>query len=202
MFGLNLQEMLLTLPWILLALSFHEFCHAWVSHRLGDPTPEQEGRLSLNPFAHIDPIGFIFLLFFRFGWAKPVQINPYYYKNPMRGTLWVSLAGPGANFILAILFTVIIRVGQPLGIPFELLRYFVTGLYITLGLGFFNLIPIPPLDGSKVLRYFLKGNLGSYYDRFEPFGMFILLFLLVTPVIGNILPSIIEGAIGLLLWGV
>jgi Zn-dependent protease len=179
MFDFDIQSILLTLPWIILALVFHEFCHAWVSYRLGDPTPRWEGRLSLNPLAHIDPFGLIALIIFRFGWAKPVMINPRYYKNPMQGTLWVSLAGPGANFILAIVFAVIIRIMVLLGFSGQIVVFFIWGLVITLNLGFFNLIPIPPLDGSKVLRYFLRGSAGYQFDRLEPYGFFLLVIFLL-----------------------
>lgn len=174
----DIAQIILTLPWIILALVVHEFCHAWTSYRLGDPTPQQDGRLSLNPLAHIDPIGMIFLIIFRFGWAKPVQVNPQYYRNPMRGILWVSLAGPGGNFLLAVLFAIIIRVSIMFEVPFIFIQYFFSGLAINLGLGIFNLIPIPPLDGSKILRYFLKGSVGYTFDRLEPYGIFILLAFL------------------------
>jgi Zn-dependent protease len=181
MSNFNLWNLLLPLPWIILGLSFHEFCHAWVSNRLGDPLPEQQGRLTLNPLKHIDPIGLIAIVLFRFGWAKPVEINPRYYKNPLRDTVWVSLAGPVGNFILALLFTVIIRVMPLFNISDQLINYMGIGLYFSLALGFFNLLPIPPLDGSKILRYFLKGSAGYQFDRLEPYGFFILIILLIIP---------------------
>jgi Zn-dependent protease len=179
MFGLDFRGIILALPWILLSLVFHEFCHAWASNRLGDPTPKQQGRLSLNPFVHIDLIGLFALIFLRFGWAKPVQINPKYYQDPMKGMLQVSLAGPAGNFILALLFAITIRIMLYMKINNEITAYFGLGLWYTVALGFFNLLPIPPLDGSKVLRYFLRGSAGYFYDRFEFFGIFILLFLLI-----------------------
>lgn len=198
MFGINILNIILMLPWILLALVFHEFCHAWVSFRLGDPTPKYEGRLSLNPLAHIDPFGLIALIIFRFGWAKPVQINPLYYKNPMKGTFWVSLAGPGGNFLLAVIFSIIIRMLLIIGISGQIVGYLVVGLGYNLALGFFNLIPIPPLDGSKILRYFLKGSAGRFFDQLEPYGFFILIIFLMLQWHSIILVPLINTALYLL----
>ena len=144
----------------------------------GDPTPRQEGRLSLNPLVHIDFIGLLAIIFLRFGWAKPVQINPRHYKDPMKGMLQVSFAGPAGNFILALFFAIVIHTMLYLNINQDITSYFGIGLWYTLMLGFFNLIPIPPLDGSKVLRYFLRGSAAYYYDRFESYGIFILLLIL------------------------
>lgn len=187
MFDFNLKEIILTLPWIILGLAFHEFCHAWMSNRLGDPLPAQEGRLTLNPLKHIDPIGLLAIIFLRFGWAKPVQINPRYYKNPLRDTVWVALAGPMGNFILALLFTLVLRIMPFFNIANSLINFIGVGLFYSLSLGFFNLIPIPPLDGSKILRYFLRGNSGYHYDRLEPFGIYLLLILLFIPSLLNVL---------------
>jgi Zn-dependent protease len=179
MLGINyFKEIILDLPWILFGLVFHEFCHAWASNRLGDPTPKQEGRLSLNPLVHIDLMGLMALVLLRVGWAKPVQINPRYYKNPMKGMLEVSLAGPVGNFILALLFAIIIHTMIFLNLGNWLISYMCRGLWYTIMLGFFNLIPVPPLDGSKVLRYFIRGSAAYYYDRFESYGVFLLLVLL------------------------
>jgi Zn-dependent protease len=182
MSGMNyfyFKEIILNLPWILLGLVYHEFCHAWVANRLGDPTPKQEGRLTLNPLVHIDLLGLLALILLKVGWAKPVQINPRYYKDPMKGMLQVSLAGPAGNFILAIIFAVIIRIMFFVNMDSQIISYIIRGLWFTIMLGFFNLIPIPPLDGSKVLRYFLHGSAAYYYDRFERYGVFVLLILLI-----------------------
>jgi Zn-dependent protease len=199
-----IYSIILSLPWILLAFSFHEFCHALVSNRLGDPTAKAEGRLSLNPLVHIDLIGMFALIFLGFGWAKPVQINAKYYKHPMNGMLLVSLAGPVGNIILAFLFALIIRLSQPLGLydlfhrimlvsnqGISLIEFLSIGLSINLSLGFFNLIPIPPLDGSKVLRYFLRGRVGYLFDRFEPYGFYVLIGLLYFGIFNYILTPLI-----------
>jgi len=179
MTGFSLKTLILSLPWIVLGLVFHEFCHALVASRLGDPTPGQEGRLTLNPLVHIDLIGFLALVFLRVGWAKPVRINPRYYKNPMKGMLQVSLAGPGGNFLLALFFAIIIRAMIYFNVSSWYISYMDLGLWYTIMLGFFNLIPIPPLDGAKVLRFFMRGQIAYYFDRFETYGVFVLLLLLL-----------------------
>lgn len=181
MFDFDFRSLLLHLPWIILGLAFHEYCHAWMSHWLGDPLPVRQGRLTLNPLKHIDPIGLLAIIFFRFGWAKPVEINPSYYKNPLRDTVWVSLAGPFGNFILALLFIFIIRLMPFFNVSDQLINYMGIGLYYSLMLGIFNLLPVPPLDGSKILRYFLRGSVGYQFDKFEPYGFFVLILLLIIP---------------------
>jgi Zn-dependent protease len=166
-------EMLLRIPALLIAITFHEFAHARVSYSLGDPTPKQTGRLSLNPLAHLDPVGLLMLWIFRFGWAKPVQINPYYYKDPKKGVLLVSLAGPLSNLVLAF-FTLIF-----LKLDFITSSFAVNFVYIlfvyNLGLAVFNLIPVPPLDGSKILVNLLPGNPNNFFYKIEAYGPVILI---------------------------
>jgi Zn-dependent protease len=169
----DISFLVLSLPVLLVVITIHEFAHAFVADRLGDPTPKLAGRLTLNPIAHIDPLGLLMLVLVRFGWAKPVPINPYNFRNPRQGNLLVSLAGPASNFLFAWILAIILR-NTPLpagGILTGLITY---AIWISLALGVFNLIPIPPLDGSHVLEYFLSPyQLESYY-RLQQYGFLLL----------------------------
>lgn len=173
---------------ILIALVFHELAHGYISHKLGDPTPSRDGRLTLNPMAHLDLFGTICMVVFHFGWAKPVQINSQYYKNRKLGTVLVSLAGPCMNFILALIGTILIAL-LPETIFSLFLYYFVS---INTSLGVFNLIPIPPLDGSKVLGAVLPEEIYFGYMRYEQYGMFLLMILLMTGVLTPILTVLVN----------
>ncbi|HBL35437.1 MAG TPA: site-2 protease family protein [Firmicutes bacterium] len=193
----ELSTLILYIPIILLSLVVHEFAHGMVSYRLGDPTPKIQGRLSLNPLAHLDPFGTLMLLVtmirgFGFGWAKPVMIDPRYYRNPLKGSMLVALAGPAANITLALLFGLPLRLLNmgfwPLrlnpDLTIILIQFFYTGLILNLSLAFFNLLPIPPLDGSRLVRYFLRGQALLFYLRLERYGfiiLFALLFLFNEP---------------------
>ena len=197
--------MLMSLPAILFALSMHELAHGWVSYKLGDPTPKMQGRLTLNPMAHLDLVGTLFLIFLHFGWAKPVQINSKYYKHPRTDIVLVSLAGVTMNFILAILSAAIFAgfekyFGMPnLNSPSHLYDIFMMMIYygvlINIGLGVFNLLPIPPLDGSKVLFSVLPYRFYNFILKYEQYGMFILLILMVT----NVLSAIMDPTMNFLL---
>lgn len=136
---------IISLASVLIALTIHEFAHAWAANNLGDPTARLEGRMSLNPLAHLDPIGTLTLIFFGFGWGKPVPVDSYNLKNPRRDSALISLAGPGSNFILTLLLA---GINLVFPLPLYILRPLMT---INLGLGLFNLIPLAPLDGSKIL---------------------------------------------------
>ncbi|MBD3391074.1 MAG: site-2 protease family protein [Chitinivibrionales bacterium] len=146
---------ILRIPVILLALTVHEYCHGWVAWLKGDSTARDAGRLTFNPFAHLDIFGTLMLLFGPFGWAKPVPVNPYNLDNPRRDSVYVSLAGPVSNIVLALAFGFTFRILVGTGAARSMHPYaavfFQLAVIINLGLSFFNLIPIPPLDGSKIL---------------------------------------------------
>ena len=205
--GSNPLLYLYAIPAVLLALSFHELAHAYVSYRLGDPTAQRLGRLTMNPLKHLDPFGTLMLLIsmysgFGFGWAKPVPIEPTYYKNHKRGTVLVSLAGPASNLLMAFLFSfpmayIALKNGltasdafnSSLGIYgndfsaqsilFNICRFF---YMINIGLAIFNILPVPPLDGSKVLTAVLPADLYFRMMRYENYiGMAFLAIMLLKP---------------------
>lgn len=190
-----LQQALYSLPAILIALSFHEWAHAYAAFRLGDPTARNLGRMTVNPLHHIDPIGFVMLLLVRFGWAKPVPINPRNFRNPRRDDTIVSLAGVSVNFLLAFISMLFIYIFVVLGgtnaAIANILYYFCT---INLGLMVFNLVPIPPLDGSHVLENLLIRKVGPRPFVFlARYGSIILLVLLITGILTSILGTVVYG---------
>ena len=185
----QLQSLLFTAMGVLPAIVIHEYAHGWISYKLGDPTAKQAGRLTLNPLKHLDPLGVLCMLFFHVGWAKPVPINPWYYKNKKKGIITVSLAGPLANFILAFVMLLagglLMKYGAygfTIGWFFYQLCYY--SAIINIGLGLFNLIPIPPLDGSKVLEE-LWDKAVEFYYHYQPYWRWILMLLVVTGVLSK-----------------
>lgn len=183
-------DFLYRIPALLIAMSFHEFSHGYVADRLGDPTPRQSGRLTLNPLAHIDPLGLLMLWILKFGWAKPVPINPLYFKDRQKGVLLVSLAGPLSNVLLAIVSRILMIVFKDISILYQLLYI----LYIyNLIFAVFNIIPVPPLDGSKVLWSLLPPKGAYMLSQYEMYGQVILLILVFTGVIGQILGPLMNA---------
>lgn len=180
MFNLpNPQDMALMLPGIILGLTFHEYAHGMVAYRLGDRTAYDMGRLTVNPLAHIDPVGFILLFLAGFGWAKPVPVNPVNFRGDMRrGMLLVSLAGPGTNLLLALASAVVLGFSVLWRVPYlDAIIYYMVQINVVLAL--FNLLPIPPLDGSKVLAGLLPGSQDWLY-KMEAYGTIILILLIFT----------------------
>lgn len=193
---------LLTLPGIIIALSFHEFAHAWVSDRLGDPTPRRQGRITLNPFAHIDWIGFILLLLVGFGWGRPVEIDPSYYKNRRRDEFLVSIAGVTMNLIVAVLFSIparlMVKAVGGAGVPDIVYNIYLMIFYtvsINLVLMIFNLIPCPPLDGWGIVTQLFRLDRKKWWYNVYRYGTFILLALIMF----NITDIIITPAVSALL---
>ncbi|WP_297237764.1 site-2 protease family protein [uncultured Faecalicoccus sp.] len=192
MFNFDWEGILVTVIAVVSAMSIHEMAHALVSYWLGDPTAKSQGRLSLNPFRHIDWLGVLCLLLFHFGWAKPVPVDASYYKDRKTGIIWTSFAGPVANFLLAFL-CVLIYMGLIRFVPSFvisdagsfLLTVLATSAGMNIGFGLFNLIPVPPLDGSKVLFSFLPDD--QYYRFIEgsPFFMLILIVLIYLGILSG-----------------
>ncbi len=189
MFDFSLTELIAGLPGLILALVIHEYAHARAAVAFGDLTPKIMGRLTLNPVAHIDPIGLIMLLLVRFGWAKPVVINPNNFRNPRRDDLLVSLAGPMANFALAFLAMLIwaVLIKMHVGLTTGTLLVLQLIVLFNINFGLFNLIPLPPLDGSHVLSYFLPYSLAQKFWSLERYSFLILIVLIMTPVLTMIL---------------
>ncbi|MCF7936377.1 MAG: site-2 protease family protein [Synergistales bacterium] len=189
----NISQLLLSVPAVLWAITFHEFCHGYVAYRLGDPTAKMQGRLTLNPLAHLDPIGALMLLIFRFGWAKPVPVNSRHFKNPKRDMLFVSLAGVTGNILTAIAVGLLIRVAPGLVTAnTAVFQFLLIMIFMNLGLAFFNLLPIPPLDGSKVLYAVLPAKTLHIYFWLERYGMWVLLGLVFFGVIQAILGPLVR----------
>lgn len=198
-------QILAGIPAILVAITFHEYAHGKTAALLGDPTPATQGRLSLNPLKHLDFMGTLMLVLVGFGWAKPVQVNPFYFRGDrQKGMLYVALAGPLMNLVLAYLSAVALRL---FGHTHVFLYFFLSFLmwYNTM-LAIFNLIPLPPLDGSKILAGLLPLNKSNFFYQLEAYGPLILLLLLATGILGDIIRPIIYGVLDLIQiaasWGI
>ena len=199
-----IQQLAIQLPPLLFALTVHELAHGWVAFRLGDPTAKMAGRLTMNPLKHPDPLGVLAFVIMKIGWAKPVPVDPRYFRNPQKDMLLVALAGPGANVLLALASALLARVlvsvpVLPLFVLQPLVGMLVASVWINIMLAVFNIIPIPPLDGSKVLMGVLPPEAARSFARIEPFGFFILLALFYTGVIGALILPIIRFSNNLLL---
>lgn len=193
----NVIEMLIVAVITIISITIHEFSHGYASYLMGDDTPKVYRRLTLNPFKHLDVIGAICLALFHFGWAKPVPINPHNYKNKKLGVVIVSLAGPISNLILAFLATVV-------WIVFAAGNYYLIFAmqmlaFLNLGLAVFNLIPIPPLDGSRIVSVFLSERARNKYNSIEKYGVIFIFVICLIPVLGSLFTAILDfGVKGIL----
>jgi len=214
-----IQKIVIMAPPLVFAIVLHEVAHGWVANRLGDHTARDRGRLTLNPVSHVDLFGTIImpiLLYlsthgkFVFGYAKPVPINPFNFKDPKKGMAFSSLAGPGVNLIMAIAFAFFLRVVLPniegfiprsewesIGLPIILMLGY--GVLINVGLALLNLIPVPPLDGSRIVYWLLPDTMASAYYRLERFGMLIILALFAFNILGYLIWPIMQPVLDILL---
>ena len=190
-------EKIISLPGLFIAIIFHELAHGYTAYKLGDPTAKEAGRLTLNPLKHIDIVGFLFMLVFKFGWAKPVPINPSYFKKRKRDTILVSLAGPLTNFIIAIISAFIISTNIIKNSIF--IDILIITLWYNIMLGVFNLLPFPPLDGSKVVASILPVKWEYKFYKYERYLYLILVFLVISNTIDKILGPLINISLNVLL---
>lgn len=200
----SIETFIFVLPAVIIALSFHEFAHAWMADKLGDPTPRLQGRLTVDIRKHIDIWGLLMLLVFHFGWGKPVETNPRYLKDPKKGVALISLAGPLMNIIIALISIVILAKMQ--NIASDKVSMLLSAIFsINAGLAVFNLIPIPPLDGSKIITIFLPPKTYYRYLEFQAqYEMYLIigLFLLIsTPIFSVPLTFAVNliGSLGILI---
>ncbi|MBO5515801.1 MAG: site-2 protease family protein [Schwartzia sp.] len=200
MFGFNLMEIVAGLPGLIIALALHEYAHAWAAVKMGDFTPKMMGRLTLNPMAHIDPIGIVVLLIARFGWAKPVVINPHNFRDRKKGEILVALAGPAMNFLLAFLSLGVMiflthRMRMEMSYGLRAVLWLIVVYNINFGI--FNMIPLPPLDGSRILMAVLPYEMQYRFAALERYSMIIFIIFIATPILGYILVPIAQFLLGL-----
>ncbi len=208
----TLIQFLFVIPCVLIALTFHEFAHGYMAYKLGDPTAKNFGRLTLNPLKHLDPIGTICMIFFHFGWAKPVPINSRYFKKPRRDMALTAAAGPIMNFILAFFGMLVCRILTKIFVAFPAqsdfvyyIQYAALTLFsyfhmLNLSLGVFNLIPIPPLDGSRIFYIFLPPKWYFGVMKYEKYIQLALLVLLWTGLLSRPLSAAVSWISGGMQW--
>jgi Zn-dependent protease len=193
MFGMNfdLPTVLTYVIILVIGISLHEFAHAKVADMLGDTTPRMHGRVTLNPLSHLDPIGSLMMVIAHFGWGRPVPINPYALtRRTPAGVMWVSLAGPMSNVLLALLGAIPLRLGITSPLPPQPFlpssqAFFTAFVFTNLFLALFNLIPLAPLDGDKILDYFMPPSVSRFFDTIRPYGpMILILLLFIGPTLG------------------
>lgn len=203
-------QLIILAPPLLLALTVHEFAHGYVAYRLGDPTAKAMGRLTLNPLKHLDPLGTLAFFFIKIGWAKPVPVNPTYFRNPRKDMLWVALAGPAVNLALAIFSALATKLVWFIAatIPYSQLaeailvplnQVLMASVWINLVLCIFNFLPIPPLDGSRILAGILPPDMARSYASVERYGFIIILVLAFSGLLSKMIMPVISFARNILL---
>lgn len=191
-----ITEILTIIPGVIIAMSFHEFAHAFAAYKMGDQTARLAGRLTLDPVSHIDPIGFLMLLLGGFGWAKPVPINENNFSNRTFGVFLVSIAGVAMNILIATLTLIFAALTAPMLNSPEYEQVMYSIVWINIAFAAFNLLPIPPLDGSKILAAFLPTNKRYLLYQYERYGFVIMVLLIMTGALHILLDPIISGVIG------
>ena len=204
-----IADKIIMIPMVLIALMFHELAHGWVSIKLGDPTPKYQGRMTLNPLAHLDPVGTLLMVLTGFGWAKPIEINPRYYKDSKKGMALTALAGPVTNFLLAvvamliygIIFVIYLKTGI-FGNSMSTISYVVMR-FVMLNLCFmvFNFIPIPPLDGSRILGVFLSNRAYFKLQEYERYSFIAIILLSASGAFDRIIGTGVEVVFDYMLFG-
>lgn len=199
---MSLLALLLTLPGVIVAITFHEFAHAFAADKLGDDTPRNQGRLNLNPLSHIDPIGFLMLIFVHFGWGKPVEINPTNFNRKRSMSAQeaiVALAGPLMNIIIALVLTIILFAISTFAPAFTISKVGILvvltlqmGISVNIGLGVFNLLPLPPLDGSKILMHFLPYKAKNWFINNRQIFYIVFILLWITNLVSYIISPVIN----------
>ena len=203
-------QIIILAPPILLALTVHEFAHGYVAYRLGDPTAKNLGRLTFNPLKHLDPIGTLAFFIIKIGWAKPIPVNPNYFRDPRKDMLWVALAGPAVNFVLAVISAILTKVVWFIAasIPYSpiaeailvpLNEVLMASVWINLVLCIFNFLPIPPLDGSKILAGILPPEAALKYASVEKYGFVIIMLLAFSGILSRMIMPVISFARNILL---
>ena len=188
----DLSHLMLIIPLFMIAIGFHEAAHAYTAHYFGDQTPKEEGRLTLNPLAHLDLFGSLMLVMAGFGWGKSVNVDPRQLRNATLHMPLIAAAGPGANFVLAVLSMLGLAMVRGTSLAF-LGEALMLSAWLNAFLMFLNLIPIPPLDGSKVVRPLLPSGLGRRYDELAPYGIVIFLALIFVPGVSTVFMGTLQG---------
>ncbi|MGY3311859.1 Zn-dependent protease [Peribacillus simplex] len=197
----RLEDLPYVIVSLLIAFTVHEFSHAYVAYKFGDPTAKNEGRVTLNPISHLDPIGTLLILIAGFGWARPVPVNRFHFKNPKLAGVLVSFAGPFSNLLVAIfgylIFYGLLAAGVGPDLPFFIQPFFEMLINLNILLFVFNLIPLPPLDGYRIVQDLVSADLRAKMTQYEQYGSLIFLILIITPLSSYTISPILNNVVPL-----